>query len=121
MYIRRVEVTVTTDANGDATAYSVPVMGQIVSVQYVKTDFADGVDFTVTTETTGRTVWNQDNVNASAEVLPRQQVHNTAGTALTYDGTRTVNEKIAVDNERIKIVIANGGDIKTGKFYITVG
>lgn len=121
MFIKKETVSVTTAADGSATAYSNVVNGRILSIQYAKDDFADGVDFTITAESTGRTLWSQENVNASAEVLPRQQVHDTSGNALTYDGTRKVCEPIAVANERVKIVIAAGGNAKSGTFHITIG
>lgn len=120
MYIKRETVAVTTAIGGTATGYSGVINGKILEVQYVKTDFANGVDFTITTETTGKTVWTEANVDASKTVMPRQATHDTAGTAVTYDGTRAVLEPIAVDNERIKIVIAAGGDAKSGTFYITI-
>lgn len=121
MFAKRETVSVTTIANGSATSYSSVVNGRILSIQYVKDDFADGVDFTITCETTGRTLWSQDNVNASAEVLPRAATHSTAGVAATYDGTRAVLEPVVVANERVKIVIASGGATKSGTFYITIG
>lgn len=121
MFIKRETVTITTAANGSGTGYSAVVNGRILSIQYVKDDFADGVDFAVTAETTGRSLWSQENVNASAEILPRKQVSETDGTALTYDGTYKVCEPIALADERVKIVIASGGNAKSGTFYITIG
>ena len=44
MATRRFSVPVTTDASGNATAYSPYLSGFIESVHYVKTDYADGVD-----------------------------------------------------------------------------
>lgn len=116
-------VAVTTDASGDATVYtSKPVNGRIFTVKYSKTDFADGVDFTITTETTGQNVWVQENVNASALVCPRQPTHDYAGNASLYaSGGEPVEDYIIAANERIKIVIAAGGDTKSGTFEIIAG
>lgn len=121
MYAERHAVTLTTDENGDATGYTPVVTGRVLSIRYVKTDYAAGVDFDVTGETTGVVLWDQDDVNASATVYPRAQVHNTAGTALTYDGTRTVNEPVCLAGERVKIVVGSGGDTKTGVFHVVIG
>ena len=120
-YIRQFPVTVTTDGSGNATVYTTAAInGYIESVRYVKTDFADGVDVDITTEDTGVVVLDKDSVNASVTYSPRHTVQDTTGADVTYDGTRVVHERIAVAGERIKIVIASGGDKKTGTFYITV-
>lgn len=120
-FIQRDTVSVTTAADGTATAYSSVLNGKIVSIRYVKTDFATGVDFTITAEATGETIWTQNDVNASVTVAPRQATHSTAGAAALYAaGGAAVNDQIAIANDRVKIVIAQGGDTKTGTFYILV-
>jgi 3-polyprenyl-4-hydroxybenzoate decarboxylase len=117
MHVQVFAVTVTTDASGDATAYSNPVNGLLSQARYVKTDFANGVDFTITAEATGETLWTEADVNASATRAPRQATHSTAGVAAAYaSGGTAVNDMIAVSG-RIKIVVASGGDTKTGTFY----
>ena len=120
-YIQRFTVPVTTIADGSATAYSASFSGKIVHIAYVKTDFAAGVDFTITAENTGETIWTQADVNATATVAPRQAVHSTAGVAALYAaGGSAVLDQIALANDRVKIVIAQGGNVKTGTFYILV-
>lgn len=119
--IRRFVVPVTTDGSGDATAYSPCLSGYIHQIQYVKTDFADGVDFTITGETTGQTIWTQSDVNAAVVKAPRQATHSTAGVAALYaSGGTAVNDRVALGRERVKIVIAQGGASKSGAFHITV-
>lgn len=121
MGIRRFLVTATTDASGDCTAYSPYLSGYLHSIQYVKTDYTDGVDFTITTETTGQTLWTESNVNAAAVKAPRQATHSTAGVAALYAaGGTAVNDRVAIGRERVKIVIAAGGASKVGAFYITI-
>jgi hypothetical protein len=121
MTIRRFVVPIAVDADGDAEVYSPVLSGKIVSLRYLKTDFADGVDFVVTTEDSGETVWSEENVNASATRHPRAATHSTAGAAALYAaGGTAVNDKIAVSQERIKIVVANGGVSKTGALHITI-
>lgn len=123
MYCQRHAVTVTTASDGSATAYTdKAVTGAVLSIQYVKTDFADGVDFAVTAETTGQGLWTESNVNASATRCPRQPTHDAVGAASLYaSGGEPVEDYIHVANERIKIIIASGGNAKVGTFYITVG
>jgi len=117
----REAVTVTTIADGSATAYSVGLTGRLSQIRYVKTDFTDGVDFTITNESTGETLWAEDNVNASTTRAPRQATHSTAGVAALYaGGGAAVLDKIALANDRIKIVIASGGATKTGTFHFLV-
>ena len=119
--IRRFEVSVTTDASGDATAYSPYLSGYIHSIQYEKTDYADGVDFTITGEANGVTLWTESNVNAAALKLPRAATHSTAGVAALYAaGGTAVNDRMALSRDRVKIVVAQGGNAKVGNFVITV-
>lgn len=117
-YAERHAVAVTTAADGSATAYSPVVTGKLSQIRYVKTDFADGSTFTITSEATGETLWSESAVNASATRAPRQATHSTAGAAALYAaGGAAVNDKIALANDRIKIVIASGGATKTGTFH----
>lgn len=122
MYAERHVVAVTTAADGSATAYSPVVSGAIETIRYVKGDFDNGVDFDVTLEATGEVIWDQDNVNASATVAPRQATHSTLGVAALYAaGGTAVNDRIVAVNDRVKIVIASGGNVKSGTFHIVVG
>lgn len=117
----RFAVTVTTAANGSATAYSDIVTGKLSQIRYVKTDFADGSTFTITAEATGETLWTEAAVNASATRAPRQATHTTAGAAALYAaGGSAVLDKIALARDRIKIVIANGGNVATGTFHFVI-
>jgi len=123
-FIQRFTVLVTTIANGSATAYSPHFTGKISQIRYVKdgtTPYTDGVDFTITAEATGENIWTQLNVNASVTVAPRQPVHSTAGVAALYAaGGTAIQEMIAIANDRVKIVIADGGDSKIGTFFLLV-
>lgn len=121
MYAERHTVTLTTNSSGAAEAYTPVVTGKIVSIAYVKTDFADGVDFTVAGETSGLTIWAEENVNASAVRAPRQPIHlNSTGAPVVYGTDLPVVDDIVVANERIKVAVANGGNGKTGTVHITV-
>lgn len=114
-------VTLTTDASGNATGYIDAGVGYLQAIKYTKVDFADGVDFTITGETSGQTLWAQNDVNASATVYPRAATHTTAGAAALYaSGGVAVLDKIFVA-ERIKVVVASGGNTKTGTFTAVVG
>lgn len=121
MAVRRFVVSVTTASDGTATVYSPYLSGLIHEIHYIKTDFADGVDFTITAEATGETIWTQSDVNAAAVKAPRQATHSTAGVAALYaSGGTAVNDRIALGRDRVKIAIAQGGNAKTGAFHIVV-
>ena len=109
------------DASGDGIFYSPPLYGHLVSFRYVKTDFANGIDFVCTLETTGETLWSEDSVDASATRYPRAATHSTAGAASLYvaAGPGVLN-RIAIGGDRIKIVVDGGGVSKTGTMHITI-
>lgn len=120
MAIRKFTVTATT-GTATATEYSPYLSGYIESIQYVKTDYSNGVDFTITAEATGETLWAESDVNASVIKHPRAATHTTAGVAALYAATGTaVNDRIALGRDRVKIAIAQGGNGTTGTFVITV-
>lgn len=122
MYAVRHEVTVTTLADGTATAYTPVINGTIESITYEKIDYVNGVDFDITLEATGEKLWDQDDVNATATVAPRQATHDTLGVAAVYAvGGSPVLDKIVAVNDRVKIVIAQGGATKSGTFHVVVG
>jgi hypothetical protein len=119
MYVQRHTVTITTDASGDGTGYTGAISGRVLGIRYVKTDYADTVDFTITANTTGQAILTVANVTASATYYPRDQVHDTAdGSALTMDGTRKMVAPVALGQDTVKIVVAAGGDTKSGTFYV---
>lgn len=120
-YAQRHVVSVTTDGSGDATAYTPVITGKVCTIIYTKTDFADGVDFTITAEATGETIWAENDVNASKTVAPRQATHTTAGVAALYAAAGVaVLDDIVVAQDRVKIVIASGGVTKSGTFIVVV-
>jgi hypothetical protein len=121
MTIRKFAVAALTDGSGNATVYSPYLSGYIHSIQYVKTDYTDGVDFTITVDGTGETVWTESNVNAAVVKAVRQPTYTTAGVASLYaSGGVAVQDKLAVGRDRIKIAIAQGGAAHTGTFNILV-
>jgi hypothetical protein len=123
MYARRLTVSVTTDASGDVTAYSDFIeSGFLSQIRYVKTDFDNTADFTITLEATGETLWAENNVAASATRAPRQATHGTDGTASLFAAAGSaVQDKIAIAGSKIKIVVAQGGNVKSGTFHFILG
>lgn len=117
MFAQRHRIDVTTAADGSATAYSPPgLMGRIHAIVYSKIDFADGVDFTITLEATGESLWTDTNINASETVYPVQKA-NLGGTGAA---STILEVPVVAANDRVKIVVAQGGNVKTGTFYVVV-
>jgi len=109
--MRREVVSLTTDASGDVTAFGSALQGALYAIQLVDGTFDDGVDVTVTCENEDLSIpllvgadWNTDKM-----LYPRVlQNLNTDATALT-----THCEPLVYG--RIKVVIAQGGNAKSGK------
>lgn len=126
MKVERYSVSVTTAADGSATAYSPTITGAISSIAYVAdgtNPYAATVDFAITVEATGQGLWTQADITASGTRAPRQPVHEQDGTDRFFQGTsseHTVCDLICVADDRVKIVLAQGGNAKTGLFIITV-
>lgn len=122
MYVERHVVELTTDADGAATGYTPAVTGRVLAIHYVKDDFANGVDFAITSEATGQGIWTENDVNASTVRAPRQPTHGQDGSASLYaSGGEPVEDYIALAQDRVKIVVANGGDTKSGTFHVVIG
>jgi len=114
-------IAVTTDASGAVTEYTGSVVnGRILAIRYVDTDLAAGAaDFVFSTETTGTTILTATNAGGTDVTWhPRAKVCDEAAADVTYDGTNEVYEPIPVADERIKLVVAQGGNAKSGTFYI---
>lgn len=122
MHADRHVVTITTDASGDGTGYTPNVTGRILAIRYVKTDYDNGVDFTITLEATGEAILTGTNINASQSFYARVPTQDEAGADALYAAAGTkVRDGVVAANDRVKIVIAQGGNAKTGKFHVIVG
>jgi hypothetical protein len=120
--LRRFVIPVTVDENGDAEVYSPVLSGKLVSVRYIKDDFAgDDLAFTLTAEASGETLWAEEDVTASATRYPRAATQGTDGADALYasEGVEVLGQ-IALSQDRVKIVVAGAGDETSGTFHITV-
>lgn len=124
MYVDRQVVALTTDASGNATGCTGQTQGCVLGIAIVvpgSGGIDNTADFTITAEATGEAILTITNQNGSANYYPRAQVCGPTGSGLTYDNTRTVNEPVAVGADRIKIVIAQGGNAKTCTVHVLLG
>jgi hypothetical protein len=122
MTVRRFVIPAVGAADGSGTFYSPYLSGKIEAIQYVKTDYADTVDFTITADATGETIWTESNVTAAVIKHPRAATHSTAGVASVYAAAAEPVSvaKVALQRDRVKIVIGTAGVSKTGSFTVTV-
>ncbi len=122
--MKRYKVTGTTAADGSLTAYTPRLSGKLVAVHYVPdgtTPYDNTVDMTVTSEATGQSLLTRSNVSAAFVANPRVATEGVSGTAALYAAGGTgVLDKIALANDRIKIVLAQGGNAKVGAFHFLV-
>jgi hypothetical protein len=113
---------ITTATGGAATGYTPIATGRVLAIRYVKTDFTDGVDLTVTVEGTGEVIVTLTDMNLATVVYPRSGIHDTAGAAAVYIASgQAIREPVAIANDRIKFVVAAGGDGKFGRFLALIG
>lgn len=119
-YIVRHSIAIITDASGDFTAYTPNLTGRIHTIRYVKSSYAAGVDFTITVEGTGEAVWTATDQNTTVTYAPRQAVSDLTGGASLYAATFEVLDYIVLADDRLKIVIAQGGDTNVGTFHFLI-
>lgn len=122
--MRRITLSVTTAADGSATGYSPRISGKLHSAVYVPDGanaYPNTVDMTITAEATGEALVSRTNVSAGFTAYPRAATQAADGTASLFaSGGTAVQDKIGLGNDRIKIVLAQGGNAKTGKFIFMV-
>jgi len=104
---------VTTDADGAFTGY-LDLSGRIDKIFLDVGTLATTVDFTITDNETGETILSKSNVTADAVFYVRVLVQDTNGAniANTYDISAV---------KTIKVVVAQGGNTKTGDVYFYMG
>jgi len=125
MYVERHEVAIETSAGGAFTGYTPVVTGEVVQYSYVPdgtTPLDTGADLDITGEQSGAVIANQDNIGTAAFTkAPRQASHGVAGGAALYAAAgEAVLVPIVVARERLKVVIAQGGNVKKGTLHIFV-
>jgi hypothetical protein len=125
--VTRHDFTLTTDSGGAATVTSADLANGLVrQIRYVPdgvNPLATGADLTITAVGSGLVIDTLTDIGTSAiQWAPRQATSTVAGAASLYAaGGTAVNDLIAIANERIQVVVAQGGNTKTGTLYIWVG
>lgn len=121
MHVERHTVEIITATGGGATGYTPPITGSINEIIYTAATAASALastaDFTVTVERDGRGLWAESNITASKAVRPRRAPTSVLGATAS---TAPINEPVMVANDRVKIVVAQGGNTKQGTFSVIV-
>jgi len=116
MKLNRMRINITTDGSGDGTGYGDRVVqGTLYAVQLIDGDFADGVDVTITCEQglISIPVLIKADFNSDSLFYPRVKMNlGSDGSALT--GTAGYDLCMPLLFGMPKVVIASGGDTKTG-------
>ena len=123
MTIASAGVYLTSDASGNATGYTYPITGRIECVRYTPdptNPFNTGGGVTITGDESKVAIGAKTSFGTSAFTLAFRQPLSAAadGSALTYDGTHAVTDKFCLSGERVKVVIASGGNTLSGTFTV---
>lgn len=111
-----VKTDIVTDASGDATVYLTHSLnrkpnGFLVVLKYTPGTLATGADLTITGEDSGIPIMTIANAGTSnAFYYPRALLNAVADGAAATAGS----EFIPVKDERIKVVVAQGGNAGAG-------
>tara|TARA_R100000458_G_C8166599_1_gene168632 strand:+ start:321 stop:692 length:372 start_codon:yes stop_codon:yes gene_type:complete len=105
-------VDITSDGSGDATVYlGDKIRGFVMSIRYLPGTLATGADLTITGEDSGVPILTKANAGTSDVVFyPRALASQVADGANGSTGT----ELIPLVDERVKVVVAQGGATKAG-------
>lgn len=112
--MRATKISVTTAADGTATAYGSAVTGVVYAVQLIDGDLADGVDITITSENENISLPILVNAGFNTDTIKYPRVLESLNT----DGTALATYTLPLIYGRTKVVVAAGGNAKTGGVII---
>jgi hypothetical protein len=94
----------------------------LYAVEWVDTDFDAGVDATLTVTSTpsgiDRTLLTLTDADAEATYYVRENAHGNTGTAWAEGADKTATRVQPIVDGTLKLVIAQGGNAKTGKCLV---
>jgi hypothetical protein len=112
--LHKTDTAIVTDAGGNATVYLGSVLrGYLVSLIYRPGTILTGADLTVTAEISGAPILTKANLGTDNSYLYPRALPTNANSLTGPLGT-VPSERIPLVKERIKVVVAQGGDTKTG-------
>ncbi len=112
--LHKVSTPIVTDTGGSATVYiGSKLRGYLVALNYYPGTLVTGADLTVTAETSGAPILTKVNMGTgNSNLYPRALPTNA--NSLTGPLGTVPSERIPLVNERIKVVVAQGGNTLTG-------
>lgn len=121
MRLKTRRLNATTDTNGDATTNdTLSIFGFLYAVETIDGSLDDGVDVVLSVQSTesgtALTLVTGTDWNTDAMYYPRHVIHSEALAALT--GTSGGDRAMPVINGTLRIVIAQGGNTKTGGLIV---
>jgi hypothetical protein len=108
-------IPITVNASGDGSArVTIPGSPLLYGVQYIKNNYADGVDMTLTTSNSviASTILTITNMNAAASYYTRVDSCGATGSALS------ANDVYPPLLGSVTITIAQGGNATSGTFVL---
>jgi len=116
--LNRYTATITTNGSGAATVYLGHVIrGEIKRIDYAPGTIDTGAGLTITGETTGVAVLTK----ASAGTSNVSYYPFAAGNKVADGAASTISEApVCLYKERLKVVVASGGDTLTGAITLFV-
>ena|SRR3990167_2904303 len=112
--LHKVSTAIVTDASGNATVYiGSKLRGYLVALIYRPGTLETGADLTVTAETSGAPILTKVNLGTGNSYLYPRALPTNANSATGPLGT-VPSERIPLVNERIKVVVAQGGNALAG-------
>lgn len=107
-------VTITTNSSGAAEVYlGSKLRGYLVALIYKPGTLDTGADLTITCETSLFPILSKSNMGTGNSFLYPRALPTNANSATGPLGT-VPSERIPLMNERIKVVVAQGGNTLTG-------
>ena len=112
--LHKCSTAIVTDSGGDATVYlGSKLRGYLVAMNYRPGTLDTGADLTVTCETSGAPILTKVNLGTGNSYLYPRALPTNANSLTGPLGT-IPSERIPLVNERIKVVVAQGGNTLTG-------
>lgn len=117
--------TLTLSAGGASTSYFgpnsnlYPITGYLLRVVYTKVNFSNNVTFTFSGEDSGLVLFSVTAGNGDASTIYNPLA--TSHVATTGAATGNTDALVPIVGERLKLVIAAGGNATTGSFIVLIG